>query len=122
MKKMIFALVLVVIMVVLGGCSGTRFDGTRTGNDSQLIIEYKVLNRTDSQLLDLQEGDILDFVVASSSGKVDILVQKDGNNPIYEGTDVPTSSFAVEVEEAGSYTVSVTGDHARGGVSITKRV
>ena len=53
MKKMIFALVLVVIMVVLGGCSGTRFDGTRTGNDSQLIIEYKVLNRTDSQLLDL---------------------------------------------------------------------
>lgn len=121
MKKGILALVLVFSMLVFGACSTTEFDGSRTGNASRLVMEYRVFNTTDSQVLELQEGDYVDFVVTGESGKLNIRLQKDGDEPIYKGADVPTSSFAVVISETGSYKVSVTGENARGSVSIVKR-
>ena len=121
MKKGVFSLAFVFILLVLGACSPTDFDGSRTGNESQLIMEYKVLNTTDSQVLELQEGDYVDVVVTSTSGKIDILLQKEGDDPIYRGVDIPTSTFAIRVPKTGSYNASITGDNASGSVSIIKR-
>ncbi|MFV0400249.1 MAG: hypothetical protein ACK5LX_06450 [Oscillospiraceae bacterium] len=121
MKKITLALTLIFVMLTLGGCSLTEFDGSRTGNQSQLIMDYKVLNTTDSQILELQEGDSVDFVVTSESGALNITLQKEDDEPIYRGIDIPTSTFTVEIDKTGSYTVSVTGENAKGGVSIVKR-
>jgi hypothetical protein len=120
MKKSFIVLAAVFILLAFGACSPATFDGSRTENESRLIMEYKVLNTTDSQTLELLEGDKVDFAIVSDSGKVGIVFQKEGSDPVYEGNDIPTSAFQVVISEAGSYTVSVTGKNAKGSVSIVK--
>lgn len=46
----------VLAAVLLAGCRSATFNGSRTGNDSQLIMEYTVFNTTDSQTLELERG------------------------------------------------------------------
>lgn len=90
------------------------------GNESQLIMEYKVLNKTESQKLKLAEGDIVYFEVVNQSGSISISLKKEGDEPVFEGKNISTSTFQVGVEESGIYTVSVTGRNAKGSISITK--
>lgn len=118
MKKSVLSVAIIVMLFTFSSCSLTKFDGTRTGNESQLIMEYKVLNTTDSQMLELYEDDIVDFAIVSDSGKLDIVLQKEGDEPIYKGVDIPTSSFQVVIGEAGTYKVSVTGKNARGSICV----
>lgn len=118
MKKIFTSILILVSVVSFSACNFTKFDGSRTGNESQLIMQYDVLNMTDSQKL--AAGDILRFDVVSQSGSVDIQLQKGKEDPIYEGTDIPTSAFQVVIQDDGTYTVAVTGKRAKGSVSVIK--
>lgn len=121
MRKINILSIILFIILILSACSTTKFNGNRTGNESQLIMDYEILNKTDYQVLELEKGDTVDFVIVSERGKVDITLQKDGESPIYQGKDVPTSTFSVEIFESGSYKVTVTGKNAKGNVSIIKK-
>ena len=112
MKNIFTSILILVSVVSFSACNFTKFDGSRTGNESQLIMQYDVLK--------LAVGDILRFDVVSQSGSVDIQLQKGEEDPIYEGTDIPTSAFQVVIQEDGTYTVSVTGKKAKGSVSVIK--
>ena len=56
MKKILPFAAALLLAVSLSGCGEPDFDGSRLGNDSQLVMEYKTLNGTDSQELELKEG------------------------------------------------------------------
>lgn len=120
MKKIIISILMLLLTVFFTACGFSEFDGSRTGNENRLIMDYRTMNMTDSQELELAEGDRVHFEVVSLSGRVDIILQKNGKTSIYEGSDIPTSSFWIEVEDSGTYTVSVTGRNARGSVSAVK--
>mgnify|MGYP000342598797 CR=1 FL=1 len=49
MKKIFTSILILVSVVSFSACNFTKFDGSRTGNESQLIMQYDVLNMTDSQ-------------------------------------------------------------------------
>lgn len=120
MNKISACILVSILTFSLVACASVvSFDGSRTGNESQLIMEYKILNTTDIQMLELTAGDIVNFDVVSESGRVDISLQK-GGEYIYKGADIPTSSFQVEIADSGKYRLSVTGDRAKGSVSVTK--
>ena len=122
MKKAVLFLSLLLLVGSVTACGwiGTRFDGSRLGNEDQLVMDYKVLNQTDTQSLKLEAGDVVDFAVVSEWGRVELLLQKDGEEAVYEGTDVPTSSFQIAIEDSGTYLLTVTGHHAKGSVHVTK--
>ena len=120
MIKKVTCIVICLVTLRACACGGTVFDGSRTGNESRLIMDFEVLNKTDFQKLTLAAGDIVDFNIVNKAGSIDISLQKDGEEPVYEETDVQTSSFQVQIYDGGTYTVSVTGKKARGSVSITK--
>ena len=46
------------LIISLSACS-SDFDGSRTGNDTQLIMEYTEFNTTDTQDLVVEAGDII---------------------------------------------------------------
>lgn len=99
MKKIlayVFAFILSAPLIAYS--PGATFDGSRTGNESQLIMQYKTLNTTTSQELELVEGDIVLFDIVS----------------------IPTSVFQVEINDSGTYIVSVTGKNAKGSINISK--
>lgn len=83
-------------------------------------MSYSILSTNEEQHLNLEAGDVLDVEVTSDAGSVSLVIQKQGSDPVYAGENLPTDSFQIEIEEAGIYRATVTGDHARGGISITK--
>ena len=58
MKKNLCILCSFILILTLTAC-GTGFDGSRTGNDSELVMDFKILNTTDSQALAAAEGDTI---------------------------------------------------------------
>lgn len=102
------------IVFLLSGCGKSSFDGSRTGNDSQFVMKYKIFNTTDEQSLFLESGDTIRTEVIVDSGKLSIKIQKDSDTPIYERDDIVTSeNFDVEIQESGTYKITVIGENTK---------
>ena len=118
MKRMLSALCAILVIVFLTACS-SDFDGSRTGNDNEFSMEYKVLNKTDSQDLSLQDGDKISAKIIVNGGTLAIKIQKDDEKPIYESDGISVSNeFEIEIDESGTYTITVTGKKAKGSVNF----
>lgn len=107
-------------IVTLTACGGPKFNGNRTGNESQLIMDYSVFTGTDYQLLELEKGDEIAVEIVSDSGRIDLEVKIEDKEPIYTGSDASTGSFKLTIPESGTYKCSVTGEKAKGSVSFIK--
>lgn len=84
-------------------------------------MEYSIMNTEDSQLLTLQENDIVDVQIVSDAGKLSIIFQKNDETPIYEDNEISSSqSFQILIKEDGDYKVTVKGYRAKGSVSFIK--
>ncbi len=119
MKKLFSVIVIAMFAFLLVSCSST-FDGSRTGNDSEFIMDYKVFNTTDTQDLTVEAGDTIHAKIVIEGGQLSFKIQKDEDAPICESVDSSSSDeFDVAIEESGTYTVTVTGAKAKGSVSFT---
>lgn len=118
MKKIILIICTFVFLMSLTAC-GAKFDGSRTGNDSEFIMEYSVLNTTDAQDLTVESGDTIRAKIVVDKGSLSVKIQKDGEEPVYESNGIFASNeFDVEIDESGTYTVEVIGKKAKGSVSF----
>lgn len=118
MKKILLIVCTLILTISLTAC-GEDFDGSRTGNDSEFIMVYSVLNKTDSQELIVESGDIISAKIVMKKGDLSIKIQKDGEEPIYESNGISISNeFDVAIDKGGVYTVEVTGKKAKGSVSF----
>ncbi len=119
MKKTLGILCSFILVLSLTAC-GTDFDGSRTGNNNEFVMNYKVFNITDSQDLIVEKGNTIHAEIIVEGGSLSFKIQKDNEVPVYEGVDVSSSDeFDIDIEESGTYTVSVTGEKAKGSVSFT---
>ena len=119
MKKTLGILCSFILILSLTACE-TDFDGSRTGNNNEFVMNYKVFNITDSQDLIVKKGNTIHAEIIVEGGSLSFKIQKDNEVPVYEGVDVSSSDeFDVDIEESGTYTVSVTGEKAKGSVSFT---
>ena len=121
MKKTVFAGILCISLTLLSACGHATFNGSSTGNDTQFIMEYSIFNTSDHRKLSLKTGDVIDTVVVSDDGSVDIQVENSAGEAIYSETDVPTSEFEISISQDDVYTFTVTGHEAKGSVSFIKR-
>lgn len=121
MKKYLgFLCSLSLILVLSLTACGADFDGSRTGNDNEFVMNYKIFNTTDSQDLIVEEGDTIHAEIIVEGGSLSFRIQKDDEVPVYESKDVSLSDeFDVKIEESGTYVVTVTGEKAKGSISFT---
>lgn len=121
MKKSLSIFCMLIITFLLGACGKSAFSGSRTANDSQFILKYKAFNTTDAQPLFLESGDSIKAEIVVDSGKLSIKIQKDSDTPVYENDSIVASdNFNVEIQESGTYKITVTGKEAKGSVSFNK--
>lgn len=119
MRRILPISIMVVLSLFLNAC-GYYFEGSRLGNDSGLVMEYKMLNKTDSQDLTVEAGDIIHAEIEVEGGQLTLKIQKGDELPVYESAGVTSSDiFDIEIKESGIYTVTVTGKRAKGSVSFT---
>lgn len=121
MRKIPFIYIVCVSLTLLSACGRATFNGSSTGNDTQFIMEYRVLNTSDHREMPLNAGDVIDTAVVSDRGSVDIRVENSAGEAIYAETDVPTSAFEIVISQDDTYTFTATGHGARGSVSFIKR-
>lgn len=118
MKKFSCILCSFILVLSLTAC-GADFDGSRTGNHNEFMMDYKVFNKTDSQDLIVEKGDTIHAEIIVEGGSLSFRIQREDEVPVYEGEDVSFSDeFDIDIEESGTYTVSVTGEKAKGSVSF----
>ena len=118
MKRLITIFSAMLLIASLTACS-PDFNGSRTGNDHQLIMEYTAFNTSDFQNLVMKAGDTLHAEIEVEGGRLSYKIQKDDEEPIAESEGIISSEeFDVEVEESGTYTVTVTGEKAKGSVKF----
>ena len=118
MKKITTFFSAMLLIISLSACS-SDFDGSRTGNDTQLIMEYTEFNTTDTQDLVVEAGDITHAEIVVEDGHLSYKIQKDDEEPIAESEGIFFSvEYDFDVEESGTYTVTVTGENAKGSVKF----
>ena len=118
MKRAITVFSAVILVAALTACS-PDFNGSRTGNDNQLIMEYTTFNTTDTQDLVVEAGDTIHTKIVVADGQLSYKIQKDDNEPIAESDGIFFSvEYDVDVEESGTYTVTVTGEKAKGSIEF----
>lgn len=116
MKKIITIFSVLFLVIALTACS-PDFNGSRTGNDKQLIMEYTAFNTTDSQDLVLEAGDTIHTEIVIEDGQLSYKIQKNDDEPIAESEGIFFSvDYDVVVEESGTYTV--TGEKTKGSVKF----
>ena len=118
MKQITTIFSAMLLIISLSACS-SDFDGSRTGNDTQLIMEYTAFNTTDTQDFVVEAGDIIHVEIVIEDGLLSYKIQKDDDEPVAESESIFYSSeFDVEAEESGTYTVTVTGEKAKGSIKF----
>ena len=86
-----FILCSILCTILLTSCIESGFDGSRTGNENQFIMSYRIFNTTDSQLLELEKGDMIDAEIICDSGRLWIKIQKDHETPDRKSTRLNSS-------------------------------
>ena len=82
-------------------------------------MEYTAFNTTDSQDLVVKAGDTIHAELVIEDGLLSYKIQKNDDEPIAESKGIFFSvEFDVEVEESGTYTITVTGEKAKGSVKF----
>ncbi len=59
------------------------------------------MNASDAAVLTLAEGDALVVPVVRKSDRLDILIQRDGETPVYRADDAESGEFRPEIDSDG---------------------
>ena len=121
MKKIGLVCIVCFSLTLLSACNHAAFNGSSTGNDTQFIMEYSILNTSDYREMALKAGDVIDTTIVSDDGSVDIQIENSAGASVYSQRDVPTSAFEIVISQDDTYTFTVTGHRAKGSVSFIKR-
>lgn len=118
--KMALGICCFLLVLSVAACGNKDFVGNSYKLGNSITIEFQVLNRTETEEIDLKSGDTVDFIVASQSGQLDIEFGLKDARPDYKGNSVETGSFTVTVHQDGRYILTVTGSNAKGSVKLIK--
>ena len=119
-KTIILSAILLAICLLLSGCGGkTTFDGSKTSDETLFRMEYSILDKEESAEMKLTEGDQIQVHISHLAGNVDVIVGRNGEDPIYKGTEQENADFILTVPKTGCYHISITGHRAKGEISFT---
>lgn len=117
----------VLIMMLLTGLSFTlnacvvEFNGSRTGNEDQFILDVKALNREESHELYLNSEDMIEVKSQITKGEMQVsIVHEETNESIYEGNLKGDFNFIVTVHTEGTFIITVNGKNAAGYIEFKK--
>ena len=112
-----FSALLLLMCFWLTGCqlSGTFSVSKRPGG-AGLGMEYERLNGRKTAELGLSEGDRVRVSLLHTAGQVDVVLCREGDEPVYRGTGQENAEFTVTIPRSGIYQVTVTGHLATGKV------
>ncbi len=122
LRRIVSILAFVLLIISFAGCknSSATFSGSKTGDDTQFLVDFEVLNTTVNNEMPLSKGETINTTIDIEKGKVDVLVKNENDTVIYQGDDAGNGNFTLEITESGKYTFYITGYKAQGSVYFVK--
>ncbi len=118
------ALTVVAAVLILPQQPEAKFEGERISNQDGFELRFDWMDMTDSETLELREGDVLHVSWQIESGHVDVVIRQENKEPVYQANDRVAgdkADFYVEISQTGSYTITVSSRKAKGQISFLKR-
>lgn len=113
--KICFCLLL---CILLSACGQSAFDGSRVKNETEFTLSFRSFNGAEFHTFDLRKGDGIWVEIDCEEGALSVTIQKKGDAPVYSGAEPLSGGFQVEIQESGSYQITVTGEHAKGSAAF----
>lgn len=120
MKKIVIASIILIFILTACGINNSQFVGNSSGNNNMLVMDYSIFNKSYSQKMNLEKGDIIEVNVTNDTGHVSLIV-KGSNKELYSKKKIANDSFEIAIEEDDIYDVEVIGYNAAGKLSIQKK-
>ena len=119
-KKLLCVLCLVSALFLMTGCVNFSSAGysAKIGDDSASAT-FSGFTDTKTYDLIMRAGETINAELKIESGSVKVTIARGDEAPIYEG-DGSVPVFSAVCADEGTYTVTVTGDKAKGSVSFTR--
>jgi hypothetical protein len=115
-------IILSALIICIAGCDNNpTFSGSKTSNDNRFLVDFDAMNTTVKSDMPLSEGETIETTIDIKKGDVDIIVENENGTIAYQGNDVESCNFMIEIEEAGTYTFYITGFKAEGSVYFIKQ-
>lgn len=114
-------LVLVFCLFIVGACSRDNYRAVMNIENStsdSWSLNYKFLDGTQTKQILVKEAGVFKIDIVSEEGELDFKINSDDGTKIYVGTNVPTSSFQVIVDNGGTYTLTVEAHNHKGSLSV----
>lgn len=119
-KKVLIMILLTCLSFTLNACV-VEFNGSRTGNEDQFILDVKALNREESHELYLNSEDMIEVKSQITKGEMQVsIVHEETNESIYEGNLKGDFKFIVTVHTEGTFIITVNGKNAAGYIEFKK--
>lgn len=113
-------LILVTLLFLLYGCV-VEFNGSRTSNENQFILDVKMMNQEENHELFLKDGDMIEVMSDVSKGEMQVsIIHDETNESIYEGNLKGDFKFIITVHSEGKYIINVNGRNAVGYIEFKK--
>lgn len=111
---------------LLTGCtvdSSFVVGAVEKNTSTQMSMSYRKFDGYKQRKFEVKEGApvIVSVEIETESGNLDAYIAKDNSkeDAVYEGHDIPDSSFTVTVSEPGEYTIRVEGEDHSGSYSFS---
>ncbi len=120
-KKLLSLIIILLSFVMISSCStsGRVIGAVKIENETEKSMTYTQFDGTKKYAFKVEDDEQVSVKVSvvSKSGKLDAYIAKDNDrtNAVYEGNDIKTSSFSVNIKEPGKYTIFLKGDAHEGG-------
>ncbi len=108
------------VVSLVTACGSVEFNGNRTGNNSEFIMDYSVLNREEIHEMELQKDDVIDVNIESLSGELNVDVISIYGDKVYIGDNVETGTFQLNIPKSSTYIFRVNGKKAKGSISFLR--
>jgi len=120
-KKYIYLTLLVIISFIFISCENISFNGSRTGNSSQFIVDFDVLNTSKTHKMSLEQGERINVSIKKESGDLKVYVYDSNKNYSYRSDSAFNSDFILTIDHNDNYTFEIVGtNNAKGRVAFKK--
>lgn len=119
MRKTILALTLCLIaaLLLMTSCK-PDFVGNKTTVNGTYTLSFSALNKTEDGEISVKAGEEMHVTITLDEGSVDVEIRDRDYESAYVGSGLSDEDFTVICPKDGRYTISVTGEDAKGKVVV----
>jgi hypothetical protein len=116
MKKLILPLLLVIVLTFTGCSNYIEFGAIEQSNSHEFSSSYIKLSGTKIHTLKVKDGETINIEadIVTKKGKLDVYIYKNKDKNEYEGNNVKTGTFTVNLTEPGNYKIKVIAKNHKG--------